>query len=262
MKLSISNIAWVKEQDEQVYSRMREYGYSALEIAPTRIFPEAPYDHLEEASSWAKQLKEEEGFDVSSMQSIWYGRQENIFRSKEDRDTLIEYTKKAVDFAAAVGCKNLVFGCPKNRIYTEGDDLKDAVSFFKSIAEYAIEKGTVIAMEANPPIYSTNYINDTASALKLIQEVDSEAFLLNLDMGTMIENEEDISILKGNVRYINHVHISEPYLKVIEKRDLHKELFKALQEEDYSNYISIEMGRQEDLSVIEKTLVYVREIFG
>ena len=59
MKLSISNIAWTKEQDEQVYSRMREYGYSALEIAPTRIFPEAPYDHLEEASSWAKQLKEE-----------------------------------------------------------------------------------------------------------------------------------------------------------------------------------------------------------
>ena len=262
MKLSISNIAWIKEQDEQVYSRMREYGYSALEIAPTRIFPEAPYDHLEEASSWAKQLKEEEGFDVSSMQSIWYGRQENIFRSKEDRDTLIEYTKKAVDFAAAVGCKNLVFGCPKNRTYTEGDDLKDAISFFKVIAEYALEKGTVIAMEANPPIYNTNYINDTASALKLIQEVDSEAFLLNLDMGTMIENKEGISILKGNVRYINHVHISEPYLKAIEKRGLHKELFKVLQEEDYSNYISIEMGRQEDLSVIEKTLAYVREIFG
>ncbi|MBQ1478397.1 MAG: sugar phosphate isomerase/epimerase [Erysipelotrichaceae bacterium] len=262
MKLSISNIAWAKEQDEQVYSRMREYGYSALEIAPTRIFPEAPYDHLEEASSWARKLKEEEGFDVSSMQSIWYGRQENIFRSKEDRDTLIEYTKKAVDFAAAVGCKNLVFGCPKNRTYTEGDDLKDAVSFFKAIAEYALKKGTVIAMEANPPIYNTNYINDTASALRLIQEVDSESFLLNLDMGTMIENEEDISILKGNVRYINHVHISEPYLKAIEKRELHKELFKVLQEEDYSNYISIEMGKQEDLSVIEKTLAYVREIFG
>ena len=46
MKLSVSNIGWKMEEDEYVYSLMKKYGYSGLEIAPTRIFPEAPYDCL------------------------------------------------------------------------------------------------------------------------------------------------------------------------------------------------------------------------
>ncbi len=43
MKLSISNIGWQPEDDRHVYDLMMRYGYSGLEIAPTRIFPEAPY---------------------------------------------------------------------------------------------------------------------------------------------------------------------------------------------------------------------------
>lgn len=38
MKLSISNIGWDAEQDEAVYRLMGAYGFSGLEIAPTRIF--------------------------------------------------------------------------------------------------------------------------------------------------------------------------------------------------------------------------------
>ena len=79
MKLSISNIAWIGEQDETVYDWMQNLGFSGLEIAPTRIFPERPYEHLEEAAEWAKKLKEERGFTVPSMQSIWFGRTERVF---------------------------------------------------------------------------------------------------------------------------------------------------------------------------------------
>ena len=45
MKLSISNIAWSKEDDDKVYGFMRELGYSGLEIAPTRIFEGQPYQN-------------------------------------------------------------------------------------------------------------------------------------------------------------------------------------------------------------------------
>ena len=54
MKLSISNIGWLSKQDSRVYEMMKKYGFSGLEIAPTRIFPENPYDHLKEAGEWAK----------------------------------------------------------------------------------------------------------------------------------------------------------------------------------------------------------------
>ena len=74
MKLSISNIAWARENDLVVYEIMKNMGFEGLEIAPTRIFPENPYDKIEEAIRWAKELKAKNGFVIPSMQSIWYGR--------------------------------------------------------------------------------------------------------------------------------------------------------------------------------------------
>ena len=56
MKLAISNIAWSEENDLSVYKLMNKYGYSGLEIAPTRIFPLLPYDNLEEATIWSNNL--------------------------------------------------------------------------------------------------------------------------------------------------------------------------------------------------------------
>ena len=117
-------------------------------------------------------------------------------------------------------------------------------------------------MEPNPPIYNTNYINDTKSALELIEQVDSRGFKLNLDVGTMIQNDESIDELIGYVQLINHVHISEPGLKLIERRNLHRELMKLLAEEGYQRFVSIEMGKRDDLMEIENVLKYVRNVFS
>ena len=77
----------------------------------------------------------------------------------------------------------------------------------------------------------------------------------------MIENGEDTAELAGQVKYINHVHISEPGLKPIQHRELHKELKEILSEESYGGFVSIEMGKTEDTSVIEHTLAYIAEIY-
>ena len=261
LKISISNIAWTEEYDKAVYDLMKQYGYTGLEIAPTRIFPENPYDRCGEAEEWAENLKSDFGFSVPSMQSIWYGRNEKLFGSDEDRRTLVDYTKKAIDFAEIIGCKNLVFGCPRNRNLSDGADKSIAIGFFKEIGDYASVHNTVIGMEANPPIYNTNYINDTKSALELIKEVQSEGLKLNLDVGTMIENGEAVDILRGNEHLINHVHISEPGLKPVETRELHTDLSELLKDSDYSNFVSIEVGRQDDINQLESMLKYVRETF-
>lgn len=261
MKLSISNIAWTSEKDSAVYELMKKYEYSALEIAPTRIFPINPYEDLKKVKAWWETFYKDAGFTISSMQSIWYGRNEKLFSTMEERNSLVNYTKKAIDFATTISCGNLVFGCPKNRYFPEQANWQEGVAFFREIGDYAYSKGTVIGMEANPAIYGTNYINDTASAIDLIKTVNSKGFLLNLDVGTMVANEESISTIKQEVRLINHVHISEPHLKVLEKRTLHKNLAKLLKEEGYEGYISIEMGCQEEVHKIEKCLCYVKEVF-
>lgn len=262
MKLSISNIAWAAEHDAGMYQFLREAGFRGLEIAPTRIFPEAPYDKLHEAKEWAGELKEKYGLEIPSMQSIWYGHQEKIFGSKEERKILIDYTKKAIDFAEAIGCKNLVFGNPKNR---DTDDVQGdyptAIDFFREIGRYALEHHTTIAIEANPVIYNTHFLNTTEQAVEMAYKCGSEGVKVNVDLGTIIYNEEDINYLKQIPEYINHVHISEPGLNLIEKRDLHNELFKILHMLGYDRYVSIEMGKKGELEAIRKIISYIYGVF-
>lgn len=259
MKLSISNIAWSKENDSEVYDIMNKYGFDGLEIAPTRIFSETPYDNIESARCWSQELSKEHGFVISSMQSIWYGKQESIFGSDEERKILLDYTRKAIDFAVAIGCNNLVFGCPRNRNKPEGISEDIAIDFFRSISDYAEKRGTVIGMEANPSIYNTNYINTTEQAFELIEKVNSGSFKLNLDVGTMIYNNECADIIKGKANLINHVHISEPYLKPICERALHKALMDVLLCENYDRFVSVEMGKVEELAEVTKVISYLKK---
>ena len=259
MKLSISNIAWSTEHDDTMYQFLKDNGFDGLEIAPTRIFPEKPYDHLSEARDWAQQLKDRYGLAVPSMQSIWYGHTEKIFGSKEERKILLDYTKKAIDFAEIIGCHNLVFGNPKNR---DAEDIPSilpiAIDFFKEIGDYALEHNTVVALEPNPIIYNTHFMNYTEQAVEMAYKSSSEGIKVNIDLGTIIHNVEDINYLKQIPEYINHVHISEPGLNLIEKRDIHRELFAILSSIEYNSFISIEMGNKGDIEMVKSTIEYVK----
>lgn len=257
MKLSISNIGWDKSRDEEIYEKMISLGFEGLEIAPTRVFNENPYEDLNIVRKWHDDISLR--FVIPSMQSIWYGRSESIFGDDEGREELIKYTKKAVVFARTIGCGNLVFGCPKNRNMPDGASEQTAVDFFKELGDFADENGTAIGIEATPPIYNTNFLNTTESALEFIRRVSSPGIKLNLDVGTMIQNNEDVSELEGSASLINHVHVSEPYLKKIAPRGLHSELFAFLKANGYERFVSIEMGKQDDLNKLFEAMEYVAE---
>jgi sugar phosphate isomerase/epimerase len=260
MKLAISNIAWAAGEDERVYGWMAETGLEGLEIAPTRIFPEAPYDQLSRASEWARKIREKYHFAIPSMQSIWYGRKEKLFGSAEERRALTEYTQRAILFAEAVGCRNLVFGCPRNRNLEEGMDRGAELPFFREIGDFAAAHGTVIGLEANPPLYHTNYINDTASAIRLIRAVGSPGLKLNLDVGTMLACGERVSLLEGNADLIQHVHLSEPGLKPIEDHALQEELAAFLARHHYRGFISVEMSRPEEPEKVYHAMKKLRRL--
>ena len=262
MKLAISNIAWLSQDDEFVYDLMEKYGYTGLEIAPSRIIPDAPYDNIDYAVKWKEKIRTEKRFEIPSIQSVWYGRKENLFASEEEREILRDYMKKAIIFAESIECPSLVMGCPKNRNIPSGEEQKAmevAIQFFGELGEFAIEHHTAIALEAVPVIYNTNFVNDTETAIDLIKEIGSKGFRLNLDIGTIIENGEDIRIVEKAVDYINHVHISEPGLIEIRERELHLELRNILEKMNYDKYISIEMGKENN---IENVIKYVAKIFG
>lgn len=261
MRLSVSNIAWTKEYDEEMYGFLSAEKIEGLEIAPTRIFQQAPYEKNEEAAEFAACLKEKYNLIIPSMQSIWFGRTENIFASEKERRALLDYTKLAIDFASAIGCENLVFGCPRNRSFAEGTDTKLAIPFFEELGDYAYRKNTVLSMEANPPIYNTNYCNTTPEAVELVKTVGSKGFLINLDFGTMIQNGEDLHVVESAREWLNHVHISEPGLALVERRTAHKELARYLKETGYDRFVSLEIKTQENIQNVKDAMYYLQDVF-
>ena len=102
MKLAVSNIAWKQEMDEEIYALMKTHGFEGVEIAPTRIVGEHPYEKSTKAKEWQEAIKEKYGFVIPSMQSLWYGKQERLFGDEKEQKELLLYTKKAIDFAADV----------------------------------------------------------------------------------------------------------------------------------------------------------------
>ena len=175
-QLSISNIAWHKEDDEAVYTAMQQAGFTGLELAPTRIFSETPYENLTSALLFGGYLKNRWGFSVPSLQSIWYGQQGNIFNAA-DTEPLLDYTAQAFQFAHSLNCPSLVFGCPKNRMRPLGGSDATAEAFFMQAGNLAARYGVHLALEANPPMY-TNYLNNTADAFALVKRLDNPGLSL------------------------------------------------------------------------------------
>ncbi len=260
MRVTISNIAWQLEDDAEMYAFLKEKKCTGIEIAPTRIFPENPYSDLNKVAKFRDELQADYGLQVVSMQSICYGRNEAIFSSEEERNSLLEYIKKSIDFASELNCNNLVFGSPKNRNINPNQEAI-ANAYFSEIGKYAAEKNTVFAFEPNPVIYGTNFINTTTQALNFVKACNVEGLKVNFDLGTVIYNKENLSILENNLKWINHIHISEPYLEVIQKRSLHEELASILRKEKYTNYISIEMKAGSELEKIKDIIQYTQDVF-
>ena len=244
-KLAASNIAWEPSDDLIVYKELKSAGFSGLEIAPTRFVKSFPYfvANVALAKNIARNIEDNYGFTICSIQSLWYGREENLFGAQGERDFLLNYTKSAINYSAALGCKHMVFGNPKNRNRPPKVKASIAIPFFMECAAHALKKNVVIGIEANPSSYGTNYLNSNLEVIELIKTVDSPALRLNLDLGAFIENMDDHAFLPLFIENASHVHISEPMLEPIIPRALHVDLKSALIEAKYTGWISLEMKK-------------------
>ncbi len=261
MKLSASNIGWRAEEDAAVYRLLQSLGFAGVEAAPTRISPDSPYDHPEAAAAFARSLQAQHGFAVPSMQSIWFGRSEQIFGAAEERQALLEYTRAAVEFAAAAGCPSLVFGCPKNRSVPEGGRPEDAAPFFRDAGRYAAKRGVVLALEANPPLYHTNFLNRTEDAVAYARFLDCPGIAVNLDVGTMLQNGEGLQAAADGLELVSHVHISEPGLAPVRLRPLHRQLAALLRDRGYRGFVSLET-KTTDAAAIGRMAEQLAEVFA
>ena len=271
MKLAISNLSWETQNDDVMYQYLFRHGI-ALEVVPSRIFeweqsslsnrPVSPFEHFSAASDWYRIINTHYLINVASMHSLLFNVDKNLFSNNLDRWFLTDYLQRAVQFAARINCPNLCFGCGPNRNIPPDMSYEEAYEigsdFLRNLADYALDNGICISLEPIPEREGTNFINTTQQALDLVKKVGRPGLKVCVSVGTIIENREDINQIftKENIGFINHIHISEPFLAPLKKRQIYEDITTLLKELKYKNYISVEILKFPDVKLLQGAVNY------
>ena len=259
MIYSVSNIAWLPIEREKSYSILKNNNLSDIEIAPGLLFHSSidPYNPTEiEIKSVLTELKQYE-LSIISMQSLLYNISDAfLFGNKFEQKTFKNSIRNAIVLASKLNIPNLVFGSPKNRIIPKGMKYFDALDLaqdtFFNLGKLAYENGTCIAIEPNPKLYGTNFINSYKEAVSFVRSINSPGISTVLDLGAILINKEHEqhnyhTNLRESIKILSHVHVSEPNLEPAPKNVQNFELtLSILKKMKYSKGISIEMKRIED----------------
>ena len=262
MLKSISNIAWEQKDEEWVIDRLHEYGWNAIEVAPSRIWKDFRMVPRQQRADYRKAL-EERGIKICSMHSLFWGVKDvNIFGSELEQKNLIEYLKELVDLAVYLKSRVMVLGSPTVRDrngYEYNEALEIASRVLYKPAVYACENGVKILIE---PLsrQETNFINTHSEGLELTAAVNDNGFGLHLDAKSIADEETDLEKIVYNCRgKIEHFHINDPGLAEIgTEADYHLKLGELLKKVKYDRYVSIEMRQFENYrETIDKSMKYV-----
>jgi sugar phosphate isomerase/epimerase len=249
---SVSNIAWAFDDRLQAYATLAEQEFGGLEIAPGLFFADAEDPFEPTPNQYDRALGEiaEAGLSLVSMQSLLFGVDgAALFEDDTALQRLETGMQRAIRLAGRLRVPNLVFGSPRQRVVPEGmsgpEALDRAAAVFARLGDIAQAEGTVIAMEANPAIYGTNFLTHGEQALAFARAVGHPAVRFVLDIGAMHINEvfEQTPRLIADARdLLSHVHFSEPQLAPAPAdAAAAATVLRALDAAGYDRAVSIEM---------------------
>lgn len=216
MRLSISNIAWDVENDEEIAGLLISHQVDAIDVAPGKYFPipeQATAQNIRVVREWwgARDI------EITGMQSLLFGTQGlNLFASEEIQQRMFDHLTSVMEIASGLGARRMVFGSPKNR--DKGglewhQALEVAVSFFTRLGNLACERGVIICLEPNPTCYGANFMTNCKETAEVVASVAHSSIKMQFDSGALnINDENPHEILATYADLIGHVHISEPNL--------------------------------------------------
>lgn len=268
MKLSISNIIWKKgkENFEEFLILLNDNKINSIELALNCIFEE-PTNMTFDEIYWLKNILNKYNITISALHSLTYTRDDlELFSNKEKREELLEYILKYIDLAKELETKNIVYGSPKSRkIYNYS--LKEASSIFLEFLQ-AIDKksdGIYFNIEPLPRTYC-EYLNTFNEGVHLIKSANFKNIFIQLDIRSVIENQENIQQIFENHSFIKHVHIGEPGLRMptTTYKNIHQIINDNLNKIKYKKYIAIEVLNHQDISdnYIFETIYNTREFYN
>ena len=114
MKLSVSNIAWGKNELKDLLYILKDNGCDGIEIAPSLIWGEPVNSTKLERENLKKEI-EKSGLELVGFHSLLFSRPDLLlFKNEEIRHKTLIYLKDLISLCSDMEEK-LIFGSPRNR---------------------------------------------------------------------------------------------------------------------------------------------------
>jgi sugar phosphate isomerase/epimerase len=271
LRIAISNIAWRVDEEPAVRNLLAERGIDAVEVAPSKIGPDPAGLGRDELACY-RDFWRERGIEIVAMQALLFGRGDlALFGSDAQRDELFEYLARIVRVGGELGAKALIFGSPGNRkrgALSLERAAELAAPFFRRVGEVAVESGTCLCIEPNPPEYGGDWIHSAAQARAFADLVAHPGLGLQIDAAALQMAGEDASQIRASAGRLRHFHASQPHLAPVGPGSVvpHRQYAEALRACGGVPTVSIEMRQVEqvasNLPHVERALDYVQRVYG
>ena len=245
MRLAFSNLAWSPEQDATIWPLLRVHGFTGIEIAPTKLWPEWQGATPDAAQAYRQRLHDA-GFEVPALQAILFAQPQARLFDPAGEQVLEAHMARVAALGGALGAKVAVWGAPKQRDCGSRSfeaALDHAVPLCQRLAGLFADHGVSLCIEPNPRRYHCNFVWTTLQGIELVQRVAHTHFGLHLDSAALFLEQEALpDVWPKAAPYVRHFHLSEPDLGDFAAPQVpHATNLATLDAARYDGWCSVEM---------------------
>jgi sugar phosphate isomerase/epimerase len=256
MKLSLSNFAWDSDENEFIFKTLSSIGIENIEGVLTKI---NNWDTLGESELVKyKESLNHHGIKIESIQSIFYGVSCNDL---SDYKTIDHY-RKLIEYCNVLGVKVMVLGSPSLRKNVNGWYV-NLSNILKEVDNMLNNTGVELSIEPNTKSYGGDYFHTVEEIVDFIVHNDFKNIKTMVDTHNLkLEDLDPINNLKTYVKYINHIHVSEPKLSKLTDFEFHIDFAKSIKDLNYDGIVTYEVTKCDDLikSVEQFYLIYNNKV--
>ncbi|MCD6334920.1 MAG: sugar phosphate isomerase/epimerase [Candidatus Latescibacteria bacterium] len=270
IKLSVCNEMFEGWDIEKVFRYAAELGYDGVEISPFTL-ADSVTEIAPERRREIRRAAREAGVEIVGLHWLLVSPKGLYINHPDDaiRRKTRDYMIALIECCGDLGGKVMVVGSPKQRDVLEGETYRATwertLDVFGACLPVTERCGVTLCLEPLDGA-QTNFITDTAEALRMVEEIAHPNFQTMVDVrsASFGEREEVADVVRRVKDHLGHFHANDanslgPGFGDVE----YAPIAEALKEVGYEGYASVEVfdftpGPKE---IASRSLAYLKKFF-